>query len=327
MSAQAGTASTEPNSPSQYKIGRKIYNFRCYFCHGYSGDAKTLASTFLTPAPRDFSSTSVDKLTRDTMVDAVTNGRTGSAMMGFASVLTTQEINAVVDFVRAEFMEHARVNTRYHTAENGWPEHEKYAAAYPFALGQLSIDIASEQLTPQQQLGREVFLSSCISCHDRGKVNNEGAIWESRPLSFPRNGYSHRAPRLDAESGASPYAVHERAPIIVDLTPIERQGQELFQQNCAFCHAADGTGHNWIGSFLDAHPRDLTGQRVAAFTTEQLVEAISRGIKNTTMPAWQTVLTTDQIRAVVAYVQRVFVVLPEDPNSAKVTERRSAARK
>ncbi len=240
-------------------------------------------------------------------------------MMGFASVLTPQEINAVVDFIRVEFMQHARANTRYHTAENGWPAHEKYDAAYPFALGQLPIDIAAEQLTPQQQVGREVFLSSCVSCHDRGKVSNEGAIWEARPLSFPRNGYSHRAPKLDAESGASPYAVHEQAPNVTNLTPLEQQGRQLFQQNCAFCHAADGTGRNWIGSFLDAHPRNLTGQRVAAMTTEQLVEVISHGIKDTTMPAWKTVLTNGQIRAVAVYVQRVFVAHPDGSNSAKVT--------
>ena len=252
------------------------------------------------------------------MVEAVTHGRSGSAMMGFAGILTPREINAVVDFIRIEFMQHARANTRYHTSENGWPAHEKYSAAYPFALGQLPIDISSKQLTPQQQLGREVFLSSCVSCHDRGKVSKEGAIWEARPLSFPRNGYSNRTPKVDAESGASPYAVHEQAPNVANLTPFEQQGRQLFQHNCAFCHAADGTGRNWIGSFLDAHPRNLTGQRVAAMSTEQLVEAISHGIKDTTMPAWKTVLTTSQIRAVVAYIQRVFVSHPNDSNSAKV---------
>ncbi len=314
------------NDSPQHEAGRKIYNFRCYFCHGYAGNAKTLASTFLKPVPRDFSSLSKDKLPRTVMIDAVTNGRPGSAMMGFSNILTPQEISAVVDFVRTEFIEHARVNTRYHTPENGWPDHEKYSVAYPFALGQLPINAESEQLTDQQQLGREIFLSSCVSCHDRGKPGEEGAIWELRPLSFPRNGYSHRAPKVDSETGASPYTIHERAPVVADLNLIERQGQQLFQQNCAFCHAADGTGHNWIGSFLDAHPRDLTGQRVAALTTEQLIDAVSRGVKDTTMPAWKTVLTTEQIKSVVAYVQRVFVTVPERSNSAKVAGHHSDER-
>lgn len=251
------------------------------------------------------------------MIEAVTKGRSGSAMMGFASVLNEQEIKAVVDFVRAEFMEHTRMNTRYHTTENGWPDHQRYAVAYPFALGQLLIDTPVEKLSPQQQLGRDIFLSSCVSCHDRGHVNNEGAIWESRPLSFPRNGYSHATVKLDAESGASPYAIHDHAPIASNLTEQEQQGQLLFQQNCAFCHAADGTGHNWIGSFLDAHPRDLTGARVAALTTDQLVDVVRHGIKNTTMPAWDFVLTTGQIESIVAYVRRVFVAPPKKLDAAK----------
>ena len=39
---------------SEHELGRKVYNFRCYFCHGYSGAAKTLAATYLKPLPRDF---------------------------------------------------------------------------------------------------------------------------------------------------------------------------------------------------------------------------------------------------------------------------------
>ena len=31
----------------RHERGRAIYNFRCYFCHGYSGDARTLAATYL----------------------------------------------------------------------------------------------------------------------------------------------------------------------------------------------------------------------------------------------------------------------------------------
>lgn len=292
---------------SAHEKGRAIFNFRCYFCHGYSGDAKTLASTFLSPKPRSFTTISPRTLSRDVMIDAVTRGRPGSAMMGFSSVLKPAEIEAVVDFVRREFMEHARPNTRYHTVENGWPEHEKYRIAYPFALGQVAIDADAETLTPEQRAGRQLFLSSCISCHDRGFVKQEGAIWETRPLSFPRNGYSHQSSRLDATSGASAYKVHDAPPVFTGLTAPERVGQKLFQENCAFCHAADGTGRNWIGSFLDAHPRDLTGSRVAGMSDAQIAEVIRDGIKGTTMSAWKDVLNEDQVQAVVAYVRRVFI--------------------
>ena len=43
---------TAGDSASRHQQGREIYNYRCYFCHGYSGDAKTLASSYLDPPPR-----------------------------------------------------------------------------------------------------------------------------------------------------------------------------------------------------------------------------------------------------------------------------------
>ena len=47
-------------------------------------------------------------------------------------------------------------------------------------------------------------------------------------------------------------------PKLEGLTETEQRGETLFQQNCAFCHAADGTARNWIGSFMEPHPRNLT---------------------------------------------------------------------
>lgn len=259
------------------------------------------------PKPRNFVTTAPGELSRSSMIDVVTHGRAGSAMMGFGALLKPAEVAAVVDFVRAEFMEGARMNTRYHTAENGWPDHEKYSAAYPFALGQVAIDAEGATLTPELRAGRQLFLSSCVSCHDRSFVTQEGAIWESRPLSYPRNGYSHRADAADAISGASAYKVHEMPPTMPGLTSAEQRGQVLFQKNCAFCHAPDGTGRNWIGSFLEAHPRDLTGARVATMSDAQIAEVIRNGIKETTMSAWKSVLTEEQILSIVAYIRRVFI--------------------
>jgi len=55
-------------------------------------------------------------------------------MHGFSRLLNTQEIAAVVDFVRVEFIANRRINTRYHTIENGWPNHDRYILAFPFHL-------------------------------------------------------------------------------------------------------------------------------------------------------------------------------------------------
>jgi cytochrome c oxidase cbb3-type subunit 3 len=248
------------------ELGRRIYNFRCYYCHGYSGNAKTLAATLLTPKPIDFTNTSPDTLGRERMLQSIQSGRPGTAMMSFAGVLQPHEIGAVADFVRHEFMTMKAENTRYHTVANGWLNHERYAVAYPFALGEIALDTPWEQLTPQQAEGKRLFLASCVSCHDHARVTNKAVTWESRAVSYPRNQYSPGdntpSPKadkpVDAMTSATPYHLHDQAPKLEGLTEAEQRGETLFQQNCAFCHAADGTARNWIGSFMEPHPRDLT---------------------------------------------------------------------
>jgi cytochrome c oxidase cbb3-type subunit III len=308
---------------SDHELGRSIYNFRCYFCHGYSGDAKTLASTYLEPRPRDFNATSADKLSRDSMLEAVKSGRVGTAMRGFDGILQPSEIAAVTDFVRREFMINKAPNTRYHTAENGWPNHEQYAAAFPFATSKMTLDTPPETMTREQRAGHRLFMSSCVSCHDRAKVNEPGVPWESRPLSYPRNGFAPGdTSKIDAITSATPYHLHDKVPELPGLSLAEHRGETIFQQNCAFCHGADGTGRNWIGSFLEPHPRDLTSSAfMSSMTRMRLSKVIRDGLPETSMPAWKSVLKDDDIQAVISYIARAFHPLATStPGSAK-TER------
>ena len=339
--ARMAAAPSAPPSEATLELGRAVYNFRCYFCHGYSGDAKTLAATYLAPKPRDFQATRPEDLPHARVLAVVRNGTPGSAMKGFTGILSDAEMEAVSQFVRQEFMVKRAVNTRYHTKENGWPDHERNAVAFPFARGELAIDTPFEQLTPDQQQGMRLFRSACITCHDHGKVNDPGKVWESRPVSFPRDAYcaschqdvprsepsgvghpqrqaTHtfaerdgsvpvRSPaRAEAQIGAN-YTVHDTPPVLVGASALELQGQHLFQKNCAFCHAGDGTAKGWIGSFLEPHPRDLTsGDQMRGMTRERLLHSIREGLPDTSMPAWKTVFSEAQIEAVAAYIARAF---------------------
>ena len=318
------TSITHPaGNTSDHELGRSIYNFRCYFCHGYSGDARTLASSYLDPRPRDFNATSADKLSRESMLETVKNGRAGTAMRGFEGILQPAEVALVTDFVRREFMIDKAPNTRYHTAENGWPNHEKYAAAFPFATGKIMLDTPADKLTPEQRAGHRLFMSSCVSCHDRAKVSEPGAPWESRPLSYPRNGFAPGdTTKLDAITSATPYHLHDKVPQLPALSHEERRGETLFQQNCAFCHAADGTGRNWIGSFLEPHPRDLTSPVfMSTITRGKLSVVIRDGLPETSMPAWKSVLKDDEIQSLIAYISRAFHPVASNASSSAGAER------
>jgi cytochrome c oxidase cbb3-type subunit 3 len=319
------TASLSSNSttksPAHFERGRKIYNFRCYFCHGYSGNAKTLAASFMNPRPRDFVDTSPDTLSRSAMIKAVHDGRPGTAMKSFANILSQEDIEQVVDFVRQEFMRDKAVNTRYHTAANGWPNQKQYAPAFPFALGKIPLDTPDDDLTPEQLAGKRIFMQSCVTCHDRARVKKEGAIWDLQAVSYPRNQYSNQQEpdqqgkgeqkqkeAVDSETGASPFAPHDKAPELPHASPQVKEGERLFQANCAFCHAADGTGKNWIGTFLQPHPRNLTHpvNMQGRMTREHLRQVIRNGLPGTTMSAWKSVLNQEQIDSIIDYINAVF---------------------
>jgi cytochrome c oxidase cbb3-type subunit 3 len=161
---------------ADHEAGRRIYNFRCYFCHGYSGDARTLAASMLEPAPRDF--TRAQGLDEARAAAAVRSGIPGSAMASFAGTLSPREIELVARFVVAEFVQARAANTRYHTAANGWPGHERYAAAFPFATGDIPLDRPDASLSGAERAGKQLFMGACISCHDRAKVLDAGAAWQ-----------------------------------------------------------------------------------------------------------------------------------------------------
>ncbi|MCG6891246.1 MAG: c-type cytochrome [Gammaproteobacteria bacterium] len=311
MQALAANATAPDENQASHELGREIYNYRCYFCHGYSGDAKTLASTYLQPPPRDFTRTRPDTLPRDQMLSTVAAGKPGTAMHGFSRLLNADEIAAVVDFVRAEFITHRRVNSRYHVPENGWPNHQRYSPAFAFATGEIPLDREWAQLTPEQARGKRLFLTACITCHDRARVREEGVIWSKQSVSYPRNNYSHT--EIDAISSASVYALHDIPPAVKNLSAEAANGKKLWQQNCAFCHAADGTGENWIGSFLEPKPRNLTkAEFMRDMTDELLLERIREGIRNTSMPAWKNVLSNQQMRQIVSYIDAAFHPLKRD---------------
>jgi cytochrome c oxidase cbb3-type subunit 3 len=158
--------------------GRRVYNFRCYYCHGYSGDARTVAAAMLPAKPRAFVDFTAEEMPPLRIEMAVRHGLPGSAMKSFAGTLSAREVEAVVAFVHEEFVVRRAPNARYHTAENGWPAHERYAKAFPFALGRIPVDAPEASLGEGDRAGRRLFLTTCITCHDRGAAPGAGPAWE-----------------------------------------------------------------------------------------------------------------------------------------------------
>lgn len=290
-----------------HELGRKVYNFRCYYCHGYSGDARTVAAQYLAPPPRDFTRADAAALDLTALRDAIANGRPNTAMKPFATVLTAAELDAVAAFVRREFIERRAANTRYHTAANGWANHERHAAAFPFATGEISLAVPPEQLSDSQRAGRRLFLSVCVTCHDQRTESGNESAWQIRPVTYPPDFYLlAEAGRVAPDDEFDPHERHDRAPVIAGLSARQKRGAALYENVCAHCHAADGSGRNWRGAFLEPHPPDFTAPRTPRWTQSQLVQSIANGKANTSMPAFAAVLTRAEMASIAAYMARAF---------------------
>lgn len=102
--AQAGEH--VPKSDLVTRPGAKIFHSFCSVCHGDKGDGQSRArNSFLVP-PRDYTTTKAAKeLNRERMIHSVTNGRPGTAMIPWKTELTAAEIEGVVDYIRATFMQ------------------------------------------------------------------------------------------------------------------------------------------------------------------------------------------------------------------------------
>ena len=303
----AGPSAANVDPGMTFTDGKEIYRFYCYQCHAYSGDARTLSSTYLDPQPRDFTAETAESLPLERMLDAVRNGRPGTAMVNFDSVLTDPQIDMVVAYIRDELLGNPDSGEKYHSPENGWEDHAQYRAAFPFVAGEIPLGRPLDQLSAEQRAGRQLYVSACVSCHDQPNSGGSRVTWEPRAVSYPREHYSHREAPLDVVSAASPYARHEIPVVPENMTQQQSHGMRLYQDNCAFCHAPDGTGKNWIGSFLEPRPRDLTSPEFTLHAAPTAFrELVKQGIPNTSMPAWRHVLTDEEIDAIIAYVELAF---------------------
>jgi mono/diheme cytochrome c family protein len=146
----------------------KVYGENCAVCHGERGDGQSRARFGLTPPPRDFTSApAAAQLTREVMINRVTHGKPGTAMVAWQGRLSSAEIEGVVDYIRASFMTVAPAAASAEEKNAAVPAAAPAAAATPLASGQ------------------KIYEENCRVCHgDRGN----GATWTNTVLDpAPRN--------------------------------------------------------------------------------------------------------------------------------------------
>jgi mono/diheme cytochrome c family protein len=108
----------------------------------------------MNPPPRDFTGPSARaELDRERMLRAVTHGRPDTAMAGFAGQLDPAQIEAVVDYIRAAFIDAPE------TAESRAP------AAEPAPHGDYMAMPMPGGMTANPDRGEALYRVNCTACH------------------------------------------------------------------------------------------------------------------------------------------------------------------
>ena len=87
---------------------------------------------------------------------------------------------------------------------------------------------------------------------------------------------------------------------------VHGRGKEIYQKYCSVCHGTKGEAETPLGQVLQPPPRDLADPvAMARINDAGIREAIQEGKPGTSMPAWKSLLNTQEIDDVSAYVKNL----------------------
>ena len=303
-----------------------IYRKSCSVCHGDRGNGLGRASVNLNPKPRDF--TQASNLTREAMINAVTHGRPGTAMMAWTTRYNEQQIAAIVDYIRGRFMLAAL--DPHMDLGRGVYGHFCQTCHGDRGQGIISADLggtAPHDLTaPQVQarLTRERILAtvmqgqhgSTIPAGFAAKLSQEniGAVVDYMhkvllpDLAESGKGKPSALPQTNAASPAATTQADMSQPMPKGLVGDINRGGKFFMANCATCHGKLGNGEGPRAYFLTPKPRNFHDDYShTSLNRPALFTIITNGKIGTVMPAWGKVLNDQEIANVGEFVFRTFI--------------------
>lgn len=145
-----------PHAAANLSEGQRVYVRNCVRCHGDQGQGGGEANAADLRSP-----SAAERLTRERMLGAVSQGVPERKMPGYKQTLSAEEIAAVVDYVRVQFMMpaiHGHSGTRAHTGRD----------TQPVVLPAAVVDMAAalpRGLNGNAGRGGRFYQANCATCH------------------------------------------------------------------------------------------------------------------------------------------------------------------
>ncbi len=81
-------------------------------------------------------------------------------------------------------------------------------------------------------------------------------------------------------------------------------GKKIFNKSCVACHGESGKGDGPVAATLKQKPADFTAPEHSKYYSDQgRIHIIKKGIKDTPMSGWESVLNEKEIQSVYAYIR------------------------
>lgn len=155
----------------------QLYQKYCSACHGEKGNGQSRAINALNPPPRNFTDPVVrQSLTRERMITSVTHGRPGTAMVAWDNRLSAGQIEGIVDYIRANFMQ-------AQAATDATPATPSPHARPTTPASRAGPGSNSRRVIPvNASVGERIYINNCAVCHgDKGA----GAMWTQATFNPP----------------------------------------------------------------------------------------------------------------------------------------------
>lgn len=332
-------ALANPGYLGQRKIGASaedLYKRHCSVCHGDRGSGNSKASKDLVSPPRDFSKAT--DLTRKKMIFAVNEGKATTAMMGWKSRFSEKEIEDIVDYIRGRFMLTAldpRIaqgrgvyghfcQVCHGDRGQGVKSDEMSGTPHDLTLPKFQAGLTRERMIASVSKGKHGPVK--VGFADRLSTEHIGAVVdfmrevmipglpksasETQALSTPdkQTSATPGTPASGSQQPVTPAQADMSQPLPKGLKGNAQLGEQFFMANCATCHGKKGDAQGPRAYFINPKPRNFHDDYSRkTLDRPTIFSSVSNGRPGTEMPAWDKVLTDQEIANVTEFVFQTFI--------------------